>query len=359
MGTFNNKISPMGYNLGGEPKNDNPFFDFNGSGGGGGGTVEIPDDIVSANLELNIGAVQTGGEVGSANFIKQVDTTTSPYKLKYFLNLVFPEGGGGSILTGARVRAIPIANNTWMEFFQNIRDYISKNVIGGITGVFNLQGSMVFVASNVSSWISFYAGSAVENNGSKIDPTFAYRAEYVTSDSNWVTGSDSYASFAHQNAGLPNSDVIRFNDEAARISILWEPKEDEQIAGIDRKVTTTIYIKYEDENGSSNSHEEVRIQFEMLYDSSAKIYYLAPDIGQDVNLGTLGIYDCKTPYISENNYSGNSYRFVGTQIQHVMLNDSVATGIPDRHGAAINLFGKLTALANINKGIYYIEEGNN
>jgi len=356
MGTFNDKISPMGYNLGGKPKNDNPFFDFDG---GGGGTVKIPDDIVSSNLELNIGAVQTGGEVGSANFIRRVDTTTSPYKLKYFLNLVFPNGGGSTPSGAGNVSLLPIANNTWLEFFQNIRGYIDSNVIGGITGTFNLQGSMIFESTNVASWISFYAGSAVENKGAKVDPTFAYRTEYVTSTGNWVESSDSYANFTYTNAGLPNSSEIRFNDEAARISILWEPTEDEQISGIDRKIITTIYTKFEEEDGSSNMHEEVRIQFEMLYDSTARMYYLAPDIGQDVNLGTLGIYSCKTPYIFKGSYGGNDYRFVGTQIQHVMLKDAKATGMPDRHGAAVDLFGKLTTLANINKGVLYVKEGSN
>lgn len=34
MGNFNNKLNPQGYNLGGTPTNDNPFFGYDGSGGG-------------------------------------------------------------------------------------------------------------------------------------------------------------------------------------------------------------------------------------------------------------------------------------------------------------------------------------
>lgn len=354
MGTFNDEISPMGYNLGGDPKNKNPFFEFSG---GGGGTAEIPDDLLSEGIDFFIGSVQTTGTAGQASINKHIDMTSSPYKVKYYLNLTFPESGGGSGTPSDANTGTMHVHNTWLWLFQHIEQFLDTDTEGGITGALQLQGSMIFnwpEDPNIASWVSYYAGSAVEGDGVNVDPTFSYRTEYLTSISNWVASSNSYVNFTDQSAGLPLSDEIRFNDDAARITIFWEPAEDEQIAGIDRKITTTVYLKYEDEDGSSNKHEEVRIQFELFYDSTSHTFYLAPDIGQDVDLGVLEIHDFKTPYISQNNVGGTDYRFTGTQIQHIMMRDVSAQDTPDRYAAATNLLSRLSNLANIYNGVLYV-----
>lgn len=61
MGTFNEHINPQGYNLGGNPVNENPFFEFEGGGGGGlspenvniNGSGEYADGITEPDLTVD------------------------------------------------------------------------------------------------------------------------------------------------------------------------------------------------------------------------------------------------------------------------------------------------------------------
>jgi hypothetical protein len=80
MGTFNEHINPQGYNLGGSPVNENPFFEFEGGGGGGlspenitiNGSGEYSDAITEPDLE-----VQKNTTEDSATFNLKVKIPTS------------------------------------------------------------------------------------------------------------------------------------------------------------------------------------------------------------------------------------------------------------------------------------------
>lgn len=83
MGTFNEHINPQGYNLGGSPSNENPFFEFEGGGGGGlspenvniTGTAEYDSEVATPEMTVNKAASED-----SVNFninLKIPDTSNS------------------------------------------------------------------------------------------------------------------------------------------------------------------------------------------------------------------------------------------------------------------------------------------
>ena len=54
MGNFNSHLNPQGYNLGGEPKNENPFFEYEGGGGGGDISDLVRDVTIFSIPELTV-----------------------------------------------------------------------------------------------------------------------------------------------------------------------------------------------------------------------------------------------------------------------------------------------------------------
>lgn len=198
MGTFNEHINPQGYNLGGSPANENPFFEFEGGGGGGVSPENInitgqaeydstatnpsmtvnktsTDDSVSFNLDVKIPEVKASSGGVEVTMFKFSNLETL---LREIITRLYPTPGSGpekmtfSLLGNYVNNAADniLVDNTAKEMYQSLGwdHQLSTSNVAGIR-IYTSDNTLRYAeskhtASTVSAF-DYYDRWGVSNSG--------------------------------------------------------------------------------------------------------------------------------------------------------------------------------------------------